>query len=210
METSTVRVRPLRFAFLVDPRDRTSLMRIFEVNSSLWGGLFNFIIPLFKKVPKRYRWHHREKISAKTMLEGLVEAFQPDFLIESKPGQAALYGVGFPAGRIRPIDDFAKRDERQRCEIGIDLRSVCDDLYRESYRFVQRHAPEVLIPSSKDRDFKLFFAATFGFLPESGELSDVANVYLKALGGERKAIRAYRFPTSFQPEVCLSAGCDTS
>jgi hypothetical protein len=28
---------------------------VFEANSALWGGLFNFIIPLFKQVPARYR-----------------------------------------------------------------------------------------------------------------------------------------------------------
>jgi hypothetical protein len=196
MDTSTVRVRPLRFSFLVDPKEKSSLMKIFEVNSSLWGGVFNFIIPLFKKVPQRYRWHHKEKISAKTMLEGLVEAFQPDFLVETMPGQEASYGIGFPAGRIRPIDDFSKRDERDRCKIGIDLRSVCEDLYSETFRFVQRHPPEVVIPESKDKSFNLFFAAVFGFLPKAGELSDVANIYLKALG-----LRPYRdVPLKILPE----------
>jgi len=55
MESSTVRVRPLRFAFVVEPQDKAGLQRIFEANSSLWGGLFNFIILLFKQVPARYR-----------------------------------------------------------------------------------------------------------------------------------------------------------
>jgi len=45
MENATVRVRPLRFAFVVEPNDKAGLQRIFETNSALWGGLFNFIIP---------------------------------------------------------------------------------------------------------------------------------------------------------------------
>jgi hypothetical protein len=48
MESATVRVRPLRLAFVVEPKDKAGLQRIFEVNSALWGGVFNFIIPLSK------------------------------------------------------------------------------------------------------------------------------------------------------------------
>lgn len=76
MESATVRVRPLRYAFVVEPRDKFSLQRIFEVNSSLWGGVFNFIIPLFKQVPDRYRDKYFKTPPAKAILKGLVEAFQ--------------------------------------------------------------------------------------------------------------------------------------
>jgi hypothetical protein len=76
------------------------------------------------------------------MLKGLVEAFQPDYLVELKPGVAASYGIGFPDKRVLANEDLNARDERGRCKIGVDLRSVCDDLYRTAFRFVQRHAPE--------------------------------------------------------------------
>jgi hypothetical protein len=76
---------------------------------------------------------------------------------------------------------------------------VCDDLYRTSFRFVQRHPPDVLIPSSIEKGFGLLFAATFGFLPETGELSDVADIYLKALDSKRKAVNAVDFPQLLSP-----------
>src|SRR5207248_6490426 len=79
------------------------------------------------------------------MLKGLVEAFQPDYLVELKPGVAAAHGIAFPEKRIVGIDDVTARDERKRCKIGTDLRSICDDLYRTAFRFVQRHPPEVVI-----------------------------------------------------------------
>jgi hypothetical protein len=197
MESATVRVRPLRFAFAVEPKDNASLLRIFQVNSSLWGGVFNFIIPLFRQVPSRYREKYFKTPPAKTILKGLVEAFQPDYLVEIKSGDAASYGIEFPAKRILVIEDLTARDDRGRCKIGIDLRSVCDDLYRTSFRFVQRHPPRVLIPSSTEKRFDLLFAATFGSLPESGALSDVADIYLKALDGKRKAVNAIDFPQLF-------------
>jgi hypothetical protein len=46
-ESANVRVRPLRFAFTVDPKNKAGIQRVFETNSALWGGVFNFIVPLF-------------------------------------------------------------------------------------------------------------------------------------------------------------------
>ena len=91
MDSATVRVRPLRFAFTVEPNDKANLQRIFEINSSLWGGVFNFIIPLFRQVPSRYREKYFKPPTAKAMLKGLAEAFQPDYLVEIKSGEAASF-----------------------------------------------------------------------------------------------------------------------
>jgi hypothetical protein len=202
MESSTVRVRPLRFAFLADPRDKRSLLQIFELNSSLWGGVFNFIIPLLKRVPKRYREQHFRTIPANQMLNGLVEAFQPDFIVEMKVGSAASYGIEFDSTRTIQFDDQTGRDERGRCKLGTDLRSVCEDLYDKSFRFVQRHPPEVIISSSSDPHYTLLFAAAFGYLPKVGALSDVADVYLAALDGKRKEIDPVDFPSLYE-QKCL-------
>jgi hypothetical protein len=62
--------------------------------------------------------------------KGLVEAFQPDYLVEIESGDAASYGIAFPAKRILAIEDLTARDDRGRCKIGTDLRSVCDDRER--------------------------------------------------------------------------------
>jgi len=45
-----VRLRPIRFAFLVRPDDLSRTIEIFRVNTCLWGGKFNPIIPYFTEV----------------------------------------------------------------------------------------------------------------------------------------------------------------
>lgn len=47
-----IRLRPLRMGFLVRPNDKAGLLKIFQTNTCLWGGLFNPIIPCFERVPK--------------------------------------------------------------------------------------------------------------------------------------------------------------
>jgi hypothetical protein len=96
MEKATVRIRPLRFAFAVDPKDGTALMRVFEANSVFWGGPYNFILPLFKRVPDRYKEPYRKKIKAAALVQGLVEAFQPDLIVELEVGAATF--LNFPVG----------------------------------------------------------------------------------------------------------------
>jgi hypothetical protein len=155
MDKSTVRVRPLRFAFLVEPTDKTSLKDVFELNSALWGGAFNFIIPVFKGVPKRYRIPYLRTPAALQMRNGLIEAFQPDFLVEMKAGAAA--GLGFSQTRVISYQDLLAVDDQRRRKIGVDLRSVCEDLYETTYKFVLRHPPEVVIPASKRKTLRFVF-----------------------------------------------------
>jgi hypothetical protein len=75
MESAQVRIRPFRFAFLVEPKDKKALQRVFEMTSSLWGGIFNYIIPLFKQVPDRYKQEYQKPISAKTMIHNGLNVF---------------------------------------------------------------------------------------------------------------------------------------
>ena len=190
MEAAKVRTRPLRLAFLVEARDKKSLMQVIEINSALWGGIYNFIIPVFKSLPHKYRERPFKSRPVKSVLQGLVDTFQPDFLIETKDDQSKAFGIEFPEKRTGSIQELLSRDERDRAQFGIDLRSICDELYNETFRFVQRHPQNVIIPSCNDSKYALLFAAMFGTLPEKGPLSDVAKVYIDALDGKR---------TSFDP-----------
>lgn len=190
MESAQVRIRPFRFAFLVEPNDKKALHLVFEMTSSLWGGAHNYIIPLFKQVPARYKQEYQKPISARRMINGFVEAFQPDYLVEIHGGECKKYGVDFPVKRTTSPAELLSRDAQNRCQIGIDLRSVCHEMYNEQFRFVQRHGPEVILPACKDRRYSLLFAAMFGALPEG---SEVAQVYEKALDGKRKELEAVEY-----------------
>jgi hypothetical protein len=74
----------------------------------LWGGDFNYIIPLFKAVPARYKQKYQKPVSAKTM----IEAFQPDCVVETREGQIREYGVNFPEKRSTIFVGLLARDEQ--------------------------------------------------------------------------------------------------
>ena len=39
--TVNVRLRPIKLAFLVHPNDKASLLKAIEINTFLWGGIYN-------------------------------------------------------------------------------------------------------------------------------------------------------------------------
>ena len=55
--TAHVRLRPIRFGFLVQPDDNERLLEVFRVNTCLWGGQFNPVIPHLKTVPPWWDRH---------------------------------------------------------------------------------------------------------------------------------------------------------
>ena len=67
-----VRLRPIRFGFLVKPHDVRSLLEIFRVNTCLWGGSFNPIIPHLRSVPRWWDRHGHTFESARQIMNGYL------------------------------------------------------------------------------------------------------------------------------------------
>src|SRR5579859_7154897 len=80
--TVDIRLRPLRFGFVVKPSDNSGVQSVFEINTCLWGGKYNPIIPHLTRVPRWWDRHGFPFDSAKQIMNGYVEFFEPDFLVE--------------------------------------------------------------------------------------------------------------------------------
>jgi hypothetical protein len=196
--TASIRIRPIRFGFAVDPQDSTALRDIFRLNTLLWGGVYNFIVPVFKKTPQRYRERFLKGPSAKELLDGLIDAFQPDFIVETKPG--LVNETQFSSDRIISMEQLVARDEHGRSLFGIDIRSICAALYDDTFRFVQRHPPRVIIPRPSDKDFELLFAAMFGEFPTDEKLADCLEDFKAALDAKDEIVTPIEFPRLFRQE----------
>src|SRR5579864_6868139 len=133
------------------------LRQVLQINTCLWGGIYNYLLPVPARKPLRYRdyyfqdagAHKRVFIkgtgpSAKEFIDGLLEAFQPDLCIETKPKLADK--IRFDKGRIIRLDQFNEADENGQRKYGIDLTSICRALYDSTFRFVLRHPPRVIEP----------------------------------------------------------------
>jgi hypothetical protein len=100
----TVKCRPLRLAFLIPP-DKADLRKAIQVNSTLWGGTLNPIIPLYAQSPKAWKMYPGEKVTMKDRVAGYVRAFDPDLLVDCTGGKLPAYVAGLGRTTIS-VDDI--------------------------------------------------------------------------------------------------------
>jgi hypothetical protein len=129
--------------------------------------------------------------SAQQLILGLLESFQPDLLVETKPGLAGR--VRLEKDRIISLTQLNEVDDRGRRVYGIDMRAVCAALYNEQFRFVQRHPPGVVEPRPSATRYELLFAAVFGEFPTEGSLADCRQHFRGALDAKEERIEPEAF-----------------
>jgi hypothetical protein len=171
-----IRLRPIRFAFLVRPNDRKRTLEIFRINTCLWGGQYNPIIPFFKRLPlwwerKGYRFEN-----AKQIINGYLDFFEPDFIVEAEEGLAA--GLGFDSERVLQLADILECDgEKDRKKYGLSVHQLYGDLYKKEFQFVRRNEHNIVHVKAKTSPFENFTACNFGGFPAQESLKHFERDY---------------------------------
>jgi len=164
-----LRLRPIRFAFLVRPDDKKRTLDIFRINTCLWGGKYNPIIPFFKRLPA---WWERKGYmfeNAKQIINGYLDFFEPDFIVEAEKGLAD--GLGFDAERVLQLSELLERDgERDKDKYGLSVYDLYGDLYRKEFQFQRRHKNNIIHVTAKENSFVNFIACNFGNFPSQKKL----------------------------------------
>lgn len=168
------RVRPLRFAFVVDHCNVSDVRKAIQLNTILWGGRFNAIIPTFARTPSS--WGTR--CTAKEITRGYLDAFEPDFVVIGASIDAARIGV--PATNAIPLDTMLT--SQGLGERGMDVMGIYRWRYEHEFRFVHRNPIHLRRPAVGGIMPALWVAAVFGEYP-AGPLNYFAQAFTD-LGGE--------------------------
>lgn len=83
--SANIKLRPTRIGFLVKPNDMKSVKRIMTLNTCLWGGRLNPIIPVYQRAPKEWSTSGGERVKGYNVGKGYIDFFEPDVLVESEP-----------------------------------------------------------------------------------------------------------------------------
>lgn len=206
-QTVTVnrRLRPIRLAFLVSPGDKKAFRRAVQINTCLWGGMFNPIIPFFKRTPPQFI-EGRYKPPARSIIDGYLGGFSPDYLVVQD--KAAVKNLGFSEKRVVKFTEVIMPKDDQPLGFGLDVSWVYKDLYKKEFKFQRRHPIQVLLPHPTPNSPDLFYATHFGEFPSETELAYVARNFKELLGAEERGIEPSQFfDTLFQyPLYPLKAG----
>jgi hypothetical protein len=184
-----IRLRPIRFAFLVHPNDKKRTVKIFRINTCLWGGKFNPIIPFFKRLPpwwqrKEYRFENPKQI-----INGYLDFFEPDFIVEAEKGLAD--GLGFDSKRVLQLTDILQRDgDRDRDKYGLSVYNLYRDLYKKVFQFEHRHKHNIIHVEAQNRSFANFVACSFGAFPVQQKLQYLQRAYKYVFDPSHKTLNA--------------------
>ncbi|MFM0367377.1 hypothetical protein [Paraburkholderia sediminicola] len=205
-----VSLRPIRFAFLVRPEDKKGTLEIFRINTCLWGGRFNPVIPYFKHTPTWWDRHSNNFATAIQIINGYLDFFEPDFLVEAEAGLAS--DLGFEPGRVLALSSLLVREgQGRRNGYGLSVIDLYRDLYQREYQFTRRHPHNIVDVVPPKPSLAGFCACTFGGFPSAADLTYFATAFVDAfepikvrLSGEELSVLYERGFTS-----ALKLGCSS-
>jgi hypothetical protein len=150
----------------------------------LWGGRYNPIIPWFKQVPKWWDRHDRRFETAAQIVNGYLDFFEPDFIVEAEPGIAE--GLGFHKDRVLQLESLLSReDDRQNEGTGLTVLDLYRDLYNKEFQFARRHKHSIIDVVPQDKDFKEFCACIFGGFPTKSDLKYLSRAFTDAFAPKK-------------------------
>ena len=194
-----VKSRPLRLAVLIPPK-MEALHEAIQINSSLWGGLYNPIILLHKRAPSAWRLHKNEKISMGDRTLGYLRAFDPDFIV----GDSSVlpqYVKDFGRPVIEPDEiwaDFVKDQRDSLPNYGVGIFELLNDIYRELFEIRRRFPFKVVLPNLPG-EHGAFWGAALGKLHPLIQQA-IETAYAETLDIEKPDASAAAYATIVKPD----------
>ncbi|MDE0315079.1 MAG: hypothetical protein OXM61_09265, partial [Candidatus Poribacteria bacterium] len=164
--TVKVKLRPIKLAFLVHPKDKESLLKAIEINTFLWGGMYNPIIPTYERIPSKWKDRSSKNLSAQSIVSGYLDNFDPDYVVPM--GECTNYTLNVSyREKIDDISEILERVEKNGIpNYGIGLFEILNHFFEEELKFQRRYPEDICVPHFGDR-FRLLFASVFGELSEN-------------------------------------------
>ena len=160
----TIRVRPIRFAFLVDPSERKSLYRAIELCSVLWGGSYNPIIPVYKRTPSKWDSRRIGKLpKPEDIVTGYLNGFDPDLVVPMGSCAKEAHEIG----NRELVQEDALLGEISKTatpRYGIGLFELLADFLEKELKYIRNDDLHIAIPDLP-RAYRTFLASIFGALP---------------------------------------------
>ena len=165
--TIETKLRPIKLAFLVNPEDKVSLQQAIEINTFLWGGVYNPIIPTYKELPAQWQdAPFLKSPSPQELVSGYLDNFDPDYVVPM--GECVDYTPDVnDFNKITDVSEILESvDTDDGPTYGIGLFEVLSYFFEKELKFQRKYPLDICVPQFSG-NFDLFFASVFGKLPES-------------------------------------------
>lgn len=176
----SIRVRPLRVAFLVDPRDSKGLRCAIELSTFLWGGTYNPIIPVYQRMPKVWEPHRGLRVpSSEEVIEGYLDGFDPDIVVPVGTCANRVFKIGH-RDLVAAQDLIGDISASHSPKFGIGYLELLSDFVKKELRFIRNDKLRLVLPKLP-REYGLFLASVFGAIPPA--LQELVDSYTEQIPG---------------------------
>jgi hypothetical protein len=152
--SAEIDLRPVRIGFFVKPTDLASVRAIMTACTTIWGGLYNPIIPVFRTLPKDWRADRFDRVRGAGITRGYVRFFEPDVYVEAEDGLVERATLGslreqhviYP--QVIPLREFLEPEQEKNWAepaFGLNINDALRQIYRTEQQFVPRDKHEALL-----------------------------------------------------------------
>jgi len=159
--TIETKARPIKLAYLVEPDSAEQVRDAIRLSSSLWGGMYFPILPLYKRMPATWRDTPLKAPPARNVILGYLEAFDPDVLVQfSQTVPEFITKTGL---RIIKPDDIWRplADGTLSPMFGIGIFELLSDIFEKYFKYKTKYPIKVLMPKIPAK-LSLFWTSLFG------------------------------------------------
>jgi len=155
-----------------------------RICTSLWGGIYNPIIPVYKTPPKEWRTEKHDSTKGYAVARGYINFFEPDVYVEAEKGllkKAGLGSLDIKHGLTETVitlgDFLASRDHRDWSEParGLNMIDVFSHIYDKEQRFVLKDGIETIIVPPVDGSG--IAELVFGVFPDQEDCQYIRKSY---------------------------------
>lgn len=159
----TQNLRPLKLVYITRPDDMTSLEKVIETNSFLWGARYNPVLPLYKEAPE-YLKDDFETNDVTELLHGSLKFFEPDFIVIT--GDIQVNEIENPPCKIINLEDIYGNIAKEGLPgYGIGLWEIASEYYDKEFKFLRRDKLSHYFPSYYQGD-NCFLKSVLGCFPK--------------------------------------------
>lgn len=182
--SAEILLRPTRIGFLTSPTDLAAVQAIMRACTCLWGGVFNPIIPVFKRAPKEWRPEIYQRFKGAEVAKGYVRFFEPDVYVETQKGLLEEAGLGAFRKKhalrkqVITMKEFLEPEQDRdwgEPAFGLSISDVLAHIHKTEQQFVRRDKQECLYVSA-DRG-NCATDAMFGIYPARSAVKYIERAY---------------------------------
>lgn len=164
--TLDIKTRPLKLAHIVDPNNTKQTREAIRLSSTLWGGDYFPILPLYKRMPVTWREEPLRTPTAKSVMLGYIDSFDPDVFVQhSQELPSYITELGIQVIKPEEIWKILDEDRHHSPQFGLGIFEILNDIFDEHFKFKAKYPIKVIFPQLP-RNLPLFWASLFGEIPQ--------------------------------------------